>query len=106
MVSAMLVLNSTHTKPLNFLQASTTGEISFQHELNSADASIPVIAPQWFVNHSGNTLFARIASDNHTLERVRAVLISENSEMTEFLPSLVVLITWYNNDTTKVRECC
>lgn len=61
-----------------------------------------MIAPQWFVAHEGNTLYARVAEDTPTLEMVSEILTRENPEMRDFLPSLAVVMTWHNNDSAKV----
>ena len=84
------------------LQAATTGEITFQEEF-SVNSTAPLIAPEWFVNHEGNTLYARITEDESTLKIVRDILQIDNPQMAAFMPSLAVIITWHNDNSTKVR---
>ena len=83
------------------LQVTADGSISFQQhsQVKNSSSEIPLIAMQWPVDPPGTTLFARVAEDSATLELVREILTEQNPAMSDFLPSLAVVMTWHNNST-------
>ena len=79
---------------------TSNGVISFR-ELNYTETlerppSIPLIATLWNLsgNQQNNTLYIRLTDDESTLDLVREILREDTTELSDFQPSLVVVITW------------
>lgn len=84
------------------MQASISGEITFQQESNLNKSIVANIAPQWLIDYPGNTLYARVASDGPTLELVRDIIMEGRQETSNFQPTLAFIATWHNNETNEV----
>ena len=68
----------------------------------------PLIATLWTLSsdQEGNrTLYSRVAEDEATLALVKRVSVGENAEMSDFQPSLAVIITWHRNTLVCVCMC-
>ena len=65
-------------------------------------STIPRIAPQWLIDRPGNTLYARVAEDESTLQLLRGILRQGNKKTSDFLPSLAFVVTWHNNESEMV----
>ena len=81
------------TEELQFLQfeSSNTG---FPSQLSST----PLIATLWTLTPSeqeGNrTLYTRVAQDNTTLGLVRDMIAAENTELSDYQPTVAIVVTW------------
>ena len=85
------------------MQVSTNGVISFQSGFTDfvvssfPTSSVPLIAPLWadfdFRDREGN-VFYRVAEDEATLKRAREMLLDANQDISEFIPTFCVIVTW------------
>ena len=73
----------------------------------SAPNTSPVIAPLWIDTFIGqmtfsNTLHYRVSSNNETLSLIAAILMEQNSNLTDYLPRTAVIATWFFNPDSEV----
>ncbi len=88
------------------MQVSNAGIITFQQEYDFTvaieDSAIPLITPLRLTSHPGSTLYVRVAEDEPTLELVRESIVRGSMEISDFMPSLAVVVTWHNDELEKV----
>lgn len=75
--------------------------------------SVPHIAPNWKIfspkTGSDPMLYGRVSQDPVILEKVEGMVTDQNPELSDFEPSLAVIVTWQNNVSMEigppVRNC-
>lgn len=86
-------------------QVSLNGLISFQQDYNNYDPSpfplsdefVPIIAPLWadFNFTDSGAVYSRVTSDSDTLDQVVEMITNLNPSLSDYQPSLAVVVTWF-----------
>ena len=86
-------------------QVSTNGLLSFDEAVRDHTpcdlpcTRVPVIAPAWtdwtFLEDSTGTIYYRVAQDQVTLDEVVEMITEVNPELSDYLPTLAVIVTWF-----------
>ena len=58
---------------------------------------VPVIAPAWadWTFKDNGTIYYRVAQDQVTLNQVVGMITDVNPELSDYLPTLAVIVTWF-----------
>ena len=82
-------------------QVSTNGLIYFRspRTCNFPCTEFPVIAPLWTDLNFAFTgsIYYRVAEDFETLDRVVEMLTDVNLELSDFRPTLAIIVTWFES---------
>ena len=78
--------------------------ISFE-DLNFAESgsTLPQIATLWTSQQENRTLYSRVTDNSSTLEAVRELLMEDNVVLSNFQPSLAVVVTWLRNTSVRLK---
>ena len=81
--------------PSNALNGVTRPNTDFPRD---SDPRIPLIAPLWveYVTRPGLRVLHRVTEDPETLELVARMISERNSELSDYQPSLAVIVTLEN----------
>ena len=94
-----------------YVQASTNGVLSFGDVFVSFTATtlprttmaLPLMAVLWrdFDFSFSGSIYHRQANDTETLARVRSMIADVNPELSDYQPTLAVIVTWFE---AKIRN--
>ena len=86
-----------------YCQVSTNGLLSFNRPLREIlpcdlpCTRVPIIAPAWadWTFEDSGTIYYRVAQDQVTLDQVVGMITDVNPELSDYLPTFAVIVTWF-----------
>lgn len=88
------------------MQVSQDGMIFLSEDLELSMASTPHIVPSWSISSTkpGSDLitYVGVSQEPLVLGRVKEMVTDQNPDLSNFEPSLAVIITWHNNVSVEI----